>query len=75
MVHEGNYDPFECLKHAVINARDDMPNVFVCHPGYIDDDLMRNSSQVLRETAMVCSLETEKWLMENKIQLIDYRDI
>lgn len=73
-----DYDPFECLKEGVRNAREDMPNVFICHPGYIDDILLKSSSLTInraKEVAMLCDPSVRAWLEEQNVSLIDYRDI
>ncbi len=74
-----DYDPFETLKKDIREfAREDMPNVFVCHPGYIDDFLLRNSSLTLnraKEVAMLCDPAVKQWLDENGVELVNYCDI
>ncbi len=74
-----DYDPFECLKKGVLeNAREDMPNVFVCHPGYIDDYLLKNSSLTLnraKEVAMLCDPAVREWLEAQDVELVSYDDI
>jgi predicted glycoside hydrolase/deacetylase ChbG (UPF0249 family) len=72
------YDPAECLRDAVKNARTDMPNIFVCHPGYLDAYLLRSSSLTVnrtKEVEMLCDPEMKKWLKEQGVELITYRDI
>ena len=74
-----DYDPFACLKKDIEEyAREDMPNIFVCHPGYIDDYLLRNSSLTInraKETAMLCDPAVREWLSGQDIQLVSYDDI
>ncbi len=74
-----DYDPYETLKKDVLEyAREDMPNVFVCHPGYIDDYLLRNSSLTLnraKEVAMLCDPAVKTWLDEHDVELVSYDDI
>lgn len=73
------YDPFECLKKGILElAREDMPNVFVCHPGYIDDYLLRNSSLTInraKEVAMLCDPKVKEWLMDHAVELLTYDDV
>lgn len=76
MVQE--YDPWKCLKDGVEFMREDMPNVFVCHPGYVDWFLMNHSSLTVnraKETAMICDPEIKRWLEEQRIQLCRYCEI
>ncbi len=52
---------------------------FVCHPGYVDDDL-RSTATRLRESreqelAILTSPETREALAGRGIQLISYRDL
>ena len=73
-----DYDPFDCLKRGVLNARADMPNVFVCHPGYLDDFILNNSSLTVnrtKEVAMLCDPAVKAWLDEQGVELITYDDV
>lgn len=74
-----DYDPFESLKKGVLEfAREDMPNVFICHPGYVDDYLMKNSSLSInrtKEVAMLCDPAVKQWLEAHDVALISYDDI
>ena len=74
-----DYDAYECLKDGILNhAREDMPNVAVMHPGYVDDYLLRNSSLTVnrtKETAMLCDPAMKEWLEEHHVELIRYRDL
>ena len=70
-----DYDPFQCLKDAVADARKDIPNVFVCHPGYVDAYLLRSSSLTLnrtKEVEMLCARETREWLAAWEVELLSY---
>ena len=73
-----DYDPWQTLKNAVAGARADMPNVFVCHPGYLDDFILNNSSLTInrtKEVAMLCDPAVKDWLAEQAVDLISYDDI
>lgn len=74
-----DYDPFECLKEGVLNhAREDMPNVAVFHPGYLDDYILNNSSLTVnrtKEVAMLCDPAVKEWLDEHNVELIRYCDL
>ena len=75
---KSDYDPFVTLKKAVFEAREDMPNIFVCHPGYVDDYLLHHSSLTLnrtKEVAMLCDPKVRSWLQENNVTLLSYNDI
>lgn len=73
-----DYDPVQSLKEAVQNAACEMPNVFVCHPGYLDAFLLRSSSLTTnrtKEVEMLCDPGVREWLEKEQVQLITYRDI
>ena len=75
---EKEYDAFQSLQDAVKEADSTMPNVYVCHPGYIDAYLLENSSLTYnraKEVEMLCSPETKKWLQEQDIKLVSYDEI
>ncbi|MDE7244593.1 MAG: ChbG/HpnK family deacetylase [Oscillospiraceae bacterium] len=74
-----NYDPFESLKTAAL--RDYGPEgccMFICHPGYLDDEILRTSSLTIprtKEVAMAIAPETRRWLNENSIEVVTYNDL
>ena len=74
-----DYDPFESLKKAAL--RDYGPNaccMFVCHPGYLDDYILKTSSLTIprtREVAMAIDPATKSWLAENEVELVTYDDL
>lgn len=75
---EPDYDPVICLRQGVAQAREDMPNVFVCHPGYLDAYLLRSSSLTVnrtKEVEMLCDSEVKNWLDQAGVERISYRDI
>lgn len=75
---EPEYDAVQSLKDAVENARTDMPNVYVCHPGYLDAYLLRTSSLTVnraKEVEMLCDPAVKAWLEARGVRLISYDDI
>ncbi len=75
---EPDYDPFESLKRAALRNYKDGVCMFICHPGYLDDELLRTSSLTLartKEVTMSCSKETHEWLLEKKIEVITYDNL
>lgn len=73
-----DYDPARELKEAVLHARTDMPNVFVCHPGYLDAFLLRSSSLTVnrtKEVEMLCDPAMRTWLEEYDVRLLRYSDL
>jgi predicted glycoside hydrolase/deacetylase ChbG (UPF0249 family) len=73
------YDPFASLKQAAL--ADYGPGgccMFVCHPGYLDDFILRTSSLTIprtQEVAMACDPDTRQWLAENEVEVITYDDL
>lgn len=74
-----DYDPFESLKKAALaDYGDDGCAMFVCHPGYLDDEILRTSSLTIprtQEVAMSVAPETRRWLEENEIQVVTYDEL
>lgn len=74
-----DYQPFESLKRdALKDYGEDGCLMFVCHPGYLDDYILKVSSLTIprtQEVAMCTSQETKDWLRENDISVITYDDL
>ncbi len=73
-----DYDAVHNLKDIVLAANRDLPGIYVCHPGYVDDYLLRTSSLSLNRTkdvAMLTDPAMKEWLMEHEVELISYDDI
>lgn len=73
-----DYDAVQSLKDAVLSAKTDLPSIYVCHPGYVDDYLMRTSSLNLnrvKEVAMLTDPAVKAWLEAHNVELISYDDI
>lgn len=73
------YDPYHSLKRDALKT---YPNngicMFVCHPGYLDDYVLNNSSLTIprtKEVEMVCSDEIKEWLINNHIEVVTYDDL
>ena len=72
------YDAVQALKDAVLGMEDDTIGIYVCHPGYLDDYILRHSSLTVpraQEVAMLCDPDMRAWLDERGVELIDYRDL
>lgn len=73
------YDPFASLKKAALaDYGPDGYCMFVCHPGYLDDEILRNSSLTVprtQEVAMSIDPATKAWLEDNDIEVITYDDL
>ena len=73
-----DYDPFETLKEGVAGLKPGVPGVFVGHPGYLDDFILKNSSLTVnrtKEVAMFCDPAVKAWLEEQGVELITYDDV
>lgn len=72
------YDPYATLQKAIEHCGETYPNVFVTHPGYVDDFLLESSSLTYnreKEVAMLCDPKLKEMLENSGITLIDYRNI
>lgn len=74
------YDPAAWLKKCVEGAEAEaaIPHVFITHPGYLDDELLRKSSLTIpraKEAAMLCDPAIRQWLAARNVELITYDDI
>lgn len=73
-----DYVPFESLKKVVENANEEGYYMFICHPGYLDGYILKNSSLTTprpMEVDMACDPNTRKWLKESGVELITYDDL
>lgn len=73
-----DYDPFQTLQQVVLSTPRDLPGIYVCHPGYVDDYLMQTSSLNLnrtKEVVMLTDPTVKSWLEEQAVELISYDDI
>lgn len=73
------YDPLESLKRETL--KDYGPDgccMFICHPGYLDDYILKTSSMTIprtQEVAMSIDPATKAWLAENDVQVVTYDDL
>lgn len=73
-----DYDPERSLKEAVKGGYTDRPNIFVCHPGYLDAYILRTSSLTInrtKEVEMLCDEEIQQWLTKQGVKLITFDEI
>lgn len=84
-----NYGIEKSVREGIVRCAGLMPNmesaahgvgadgvmVMICHPGYVDDYLLKTSLLTTRraeELAMLISKETKQWLGEHGICLVRY---
>lgn len=73
-----NYDPFEMVQRVVNQMSEDVVELFVFYPGYLDQELLENSSLTLPrplEVAMLIDPLVKQWLENQNVELIDYRNL
>ena len=72
------YDPRTFMKEVVDNADDEVVDVFVCHPGYLDSYILTHSSLTMPrafEVEMLCDREIKKYIEVHQIRLVTYNDL
>jgi chitin disaccharide deacetylase len=74
-----DYDPAAAIRRTAETMADGETIVFVCHPGYLDDFILSNSSLTTPRTKEVEALldpNLRAWLeAQPDLQLVDYRDL
>ncbi|MGT2935557.1 ChbG/HpnK family deacetylase [Streptococcus castoreus] len=73
-----DYDPFDMVKTVVEQMSEDIVELFVFHPGYLDWELLQTSSMTMirpQEVAMLTGSKIKTFLDKKKVELIDYRDL
>lgn len=71
------YDPLSCLQDGILHhLSEEMPNVAIFHPGYLDDYILTHSSLTInrtKEVTMLTDIKTREWLNKEDIELISYK--
>lgn len=73
-----DYDPLKMMQSIVEKAEDDIVQIIVFHPGYLDEAILTQSSLTLprvKEVAILTDSTIKDWLMEQDVLLVDYRDL
>ncbi|WP_019912957.1 ChbG/HpnK family deacetylase [Paenibacillus sp. HW567] len=73
-----DYEPFEALKKGLADTDNYDYIMFICHPGYLDGYILKNSSLTIPrplEVDMLCDLHTRAWLKQSSVELITYDDL
>jgi len=66
------------IKKVLPSMREDRIGFFCCHCGFIDRDLLQETSytfQRMNDTALICDPDLAKAIEDNHIELITYRDL
>lgn len=72
------YNPYESLKKCIDHAHKDDIEMFVCHPGYLDEYILEKSSLTRprpAEAAMASDPAVKQWLKDQHVQLVTYDDL
>lgn len=72
-----NYDPFKMIAKMAASDQEAIP-VGIFHPGYLDQEILINSTLTLPrplEVAVLTDPKTKNWLDARQIKLIDYREL
>lgn len=75
---EPGYDAWAALKQELSKAREGSCHLYVCHPGYLDQYLLKNTSLTLpraEEADMLCDPEIRCWLAEEGFRLVTYDEL
>lgn len=75
---KSDYNPLITLKDMVLHAHKDACDVMVCHPGYLDDYILKNSSLTIPRTLeveMAINPTLRSWLKEQNVVLMTYDDL
>ena len=73
-----DYDAVAWFKQDVSLLEDEVPGMFIGHPGWLDDFILRNSSLTInrtREAAALSSPQLASWLADQELELLDYRQL
>ena len=74
-----DYNPTEVIKRFSLNDyEDDECGMFVCHPGWLDEYILNNSSLTInrtKEVTMLCDPEVKSWLENHDVNLVTYSDL
>ena len=69
------YDPYESLRKLVLDTDEEIVNVFVAHPGYLDAYILQHSSLTTNRALEVDMLTDPKmiaWVQSQPVELVTY---
>lgn len=73
-----DYDPYLSLVNCLEAARENVVEMFICHPGYLDAYILEKSSLTIPralEVEMCCNSKTKEYLKKNSVELVTYSDL
>lgn len=75
---EPEYDACRSLMEELEKAEDGGCYLYVCHPGYLDAFLLRNTSLTIprtEEVDMLCNLQIREWLKQHDFTIVTYDEL
>lgn len=75
---KANYDPMSSFVNMMENAHEDGYDLFICHPGFLDNYIMNTSSLTIprtKEVKMLCSNELKECIRTNNVHLYTYDEL
>lgn len=72
-----DYDPTTFMM-KYIESREEILNLLIFHPGYLDESILVNSSLTrarTKEVEMLCSLKIKEALVQNKVKLLKFSQV
>lgn len=73
-----DYDPYVTFKKMASFKAEDGYAVMVCHPGYLDDYILKHSTLTIprtKEVTMLTDPAIQEWVNQNSIELITYEEV
>ena len=73
-----DYDPYASLKRLVNDPNEEITEIFVAHPGYLDAYILRVSSLTTnraKEVEMLCDPKVTDWIRKQNVELITYDEL
>ena len=73
-----DYNPWKTLEMIVEHPHFDGCESMICHPGYLDEDILKYSSLTFPrplEVSMLCDPKICKFIEAHRVELITYNDI
>lgn len=75
---EPGYDARQSLKQELSMTQEGCCYLYVCHPGFLDQYLLENTSLTLQRTDevdMLCDPEIRRWLAEQNFRIVTYDEL
>ena len=73
-----DYDPYASLRKLILDKDENIVDVFVGHPGYLDAYILKHSSLTVNralEVDMLTDRAFMRWISEQDVELVTYDDL